>query len=506
MSLTGLSGLSALSGVIGGSGALLPGETFDWLYKVGDSPATNVRGRHTATYDGNTTGNFVDYLNAAAAKTLFEQIYGEVSVSLIDKGYRVRVISPTGNLADPTNNVDLVYPLNDGTGTAPNKTSQRGYATAISAVKEQVRFGAPVVNDTEAVTISNGSLTGGVVYDNVGTITSEGNPSGFSTLTGTGVGFSVTTWRQTFAANVDDFTISGGGPGSIGSYTQGVAGISAVAEVFRFDIGPSDGTVIFSSGSLTASGGSIASTSNPSGYSVTLGGGGFTFVEFTRDITGSMDDITVVMDDTGSSSYGVITQGVDGVSEQFEEFTYTTGGPISRSASISNNGGLLAHTIAWTSNLISSISTNPPGFSILSGGIGSAEVVWEQDSGSAIVDYTMFGDDRGAFVTIDQQGVSGVDEVLGQCIIGFTGAAGYVTFSDGFAAVPIALGTADVDIVTLLNGATAYNDSLVEEVVKASNSWTINYVAEAEPAGTITIGGRTGAGVSVHIVNIQDGE
>lgn len=507
MGFLGMTGLSAMTGMSGI--AIVAGvqrEIFDLLYKVGSDPASAVYGRHTVTYSGDTTGNFSDYLTAAAAKALFEQVYGEVNVSLVNKGYRVTVIDPTGDIADPTATPSADYPLSDGTGTSPNKTSQRGNAAAISAVKEQVRFNVPGTGDTQYVEISNGSATGSVTYDNVGVISAEGNPSGFSTTAGTGVGFSTTTWKQTFAATVDDFSISGGAPGSIGGYTQGVAGVTAVAEVFRFDIGASDGTVIFSSGSLTASGGAITSVSNPSGYSTTAGGGAFTFVEFTRDITGVTADLTVVMDDTGSSSYGVITQGVDGVTEQFEEFTYTTGGAISRSASISNDGGLTGRTIGWTSNLISYISSNPAGFSVLSGGMGYDNVVWEQDTGLAVADYVMLGDTNGASVSIDRQGVTGVAEVLGRCVIGFTGAAGYVTFSDGFTAIPIALDTTDTDIVTLLNGATAYNGSIIGEVVKTGTSWTINYASGEEPVGTISIGGRTGAAVDISIVNIQDGE
>lgn len=498
--LSGLSGLTGLSAIAGGGGDSVQREIFDWLYKVGGSPAAAVYGKHTATYDGDTTGNFVDYLSAAAAKALFEEVYGEVNVSLVDKGYRVTVIDPTGDIDDPTATPDDVYVLNDGTGTAPNKTSQRDYVAPVSAVKERVEL-TNVVADTESAVVSNGSATGNVSYDDDGLITSVSDPTGFSASGGAGT--SSVTWTQTSASDVADFSVTSG-PGSIGSYTQGVTGVAGATEVYYFQAGGTDGAFGWDSGYAgTVTGGVITDFVGVSGYTATSGGLGSTFVELTSTSTNTaVPDLVLTNNETGSTNYGVTTQGVTAVSEVAEQFTYTTGGPISRDTVFSNGGP--TYTVTRVAGLITAISANPTGFSILSGGIGSDNVVFEQDVGAPVADYV--NSSGPLTVTVTQQGVAAVAEVIGRCVIGYSGAAGYFTFADGFTAIPLSIDTSEADIKAALNASGGYNGTLVDTVTVDSTSITVNYVTNESPNGTITIGGRTGAAVDIVITNVQNGE
>lgn len=102
-------------------------------------------------------------------------------------------------------------------------------------------------------------------------------------------------------------------------------------------------------------------------------------------------------------------------------------------------------------------------------------------------------------------GVADVAEVLGQCVISFTGAAGYFTFSDGFTAIAIPVTSTGAEIKSLLNGATGYNASKVDTVTVGASTITIDYASGESPAGTITVGGKTGAAVTAAIDTIQDG-
>lgn len=501
-SLLLLSAGSSSSDSSGGGGALQ--EIFHILYKVGSDPASAVYGKHTLTYDAVETASFTDYLSAAAAAALLETVYNDVSVSLINKGYRVAVVDPTGNLDDPTVTPSDIYVLNDGTGTTPNKTSQRNYAAPVSEVKERFEL-QNVSADSESATISNGSASGSVAYDDDGNITSESAPSGFAT-TGGGVGTGSVTWTQSSASDVADFTVTAG-PGSIGSYTQGVTEVAGVAEKFTVTVGASDGQVDFqspgtySSGSLTAVAGLIAANVDPSGLNVTAGGVGSTFITYEATTTGVQTDAYVSGDTTGGASLVVDAQGVDAVTGVAEQFTYTTGGAISRDTVFSNGGP--TYTVTRVAGLITAISATPTGFSILSGGIGSDNVVFEQDVGAPVADYV--NNSGPLSVTVTQQGVAAIGEVLGQCLISYDG-AGYFTFADGFTALPSTVGASEAAIKAMLNGASGYNAVKVDNVVVVLNATIeINYATGESPAGSITVGGRTGAAVSVSVLPIQDG-
>lgn len=482
----------------GGSAALQ--EIFHILYKVGTDPASAVFGKHTLTYDAVETASFTDYLSAAAAAALLETVYNDVSVTLINKGYRVAVVDPTGNIADPTATPSDTYVLNDGTGSAPNKTSQRDYAAPVSEVKERFEL-QNVVADTESATISNGSASGSASYDDDGNITSEAAPSGFAT-TGGGVGTGGVTWTQSSASEVADFTVTAG-PGSISGYTQGVTGVAGATEVYYFQAGGSDGTFGFDSGYAgTVTAGVITDFVGVSGYTATSGGLGSTFVELTSTSTNTaVADLTLTNNDTGSTNYGVTTQGVTTVSEVAEQFTYTTGGPISRDTVFSNGGP--TYTVTRVAGLITAISATPTGFSILSGGIGSDNVVFEQDVGAPVDDY--INSSGPLSVTVTQQGVAAVAEAIGRCVIGYTGAAGYFTFADGFPTIVLSIDTSEADIKTALNASGGYNAPDVDTVTVDSTSITINYVTNVSPNGVITIGGRAGAAVAVSVLNIQEG-
>jgi len=152
-------------------------ETFNLLYKVGGSAATAVHGRHTLTYAGHTTNNFVDYLTAVAAKALLEEVYGEVTVTLVSKGYRVAVADPPGNLTNPTLNSDATYLLNDGTGTAPHVESNVG---------AKAEFWVFTVDYTGTINFGNGDASGSVDAT-AGVISSVSAPSGFTAVSG-GIG------------------------------------------------------------------------------------------------------------------------------------------------------------------------------------------------------------------------------------------------------------------------------------------------------------------------------
>lgn len=496
---------SSSSDSSGGGGALQ--EIFHILYKVGSDPASAVFGKHTLTYDAVETASFTDYLSAAAAAALLETVYNDVSVTLINKGYRVAVVDPTGNLADPTVTPSTDYILNDGTGTAPTKTSQRNYSAEVAAEKEQFTVTLPATPDTETVSIRNTSITDcQIVYDNVGNISSQTPPTGFN-LSGGGVGGTTATYTQSSPSAIDDFSIYSG-LGSLSTDTQGVTGVTTVTEVFTLTVGSSDGTVGFGGGGVDSVTGNITNViAAPTGYTQTGGGVGLPTITFTANSAGVVSDMTVDSDTTGGASINIDAQGVDGVTEVAEAFTYTTGGAIARQVTVSNDGGVVSvHNIYWTSNLITGYSSLPTGFSVIDGGIGFDFVQFEKDAVGVVADYSFLpGDSYGASISTDQQGVDLVAEVLGQCVIGFTGVSGYFTFADGFAAVASSVAASGADIKALLNGASGYNAVKVDTVSVDSISVTVNYAATQQPTGTITVGGRTGATVAVSVLNIQDG-
>ena len=485
----------------GGGGALQ--EIFHILYKVGSDPASAVYGKHTLTYDAVETASFTDYLSAAAAAALLETVYNDVSVSLINKGYRVAVVDPTGNLADPTVTASTTYILNDGTGTAPIKTSQRNYSAAVSAVQESFKVEVPAVADTASASLTNASISGGVTYDKDGLITTVNPPSGFTATAGGG-GTSTVTLTQSSPGAIDDFTISPGHPGSIGSYVQGVTGVTGVTEVYTITVGSSDGTVTTTQGaSIDSVAGVITSVTNASSYTTTSGGVGFSFVTQDYSSPANVSDDSISGDTTGGASLNVNTQGVTPVTAVAEEFVYTTGGNIVRESSYSNDGGSTTYTITRTAGLISAISAIPTGFSQFDGGLGNNWVTYTQDAGAAIADFGITAGDM--TITYLAQGVDAISEIIGRCVIEFSGVAGYFTFADGFTALASPVTASGADIKTLLNGASGYNAARVDTVSVDSVSVTVNYVATEQPTGTITIGGRTGAAVAVSVLNIQDG-
>lgn len=486
----------------GGAGPVY--EIFEIRYTASGSPASAVYGKHTVTYDASETSNFVDYLSAAAAKAIFEEVYGEVSVSLISKGYRVTVVSPTGNLADPTATPSAVYVPNDGTGTTPSKTSQRDYSAPVSAVQEFFTVDVPATPDTESAVLTNASISGGVDYDKDGLITTVNPPSGFTASAG-GTGTGSVTLTQSSPGEIDDFTISPGNPGSLGSYVQGVTGVTGVTETYTITVGGSDGTITTTQGaSIDSVAGTITSASAASGYTITSGGVGFNFVTQEYGSPTAVSDDSISGDGTGGASLVVNTQGVTPVTAVAEEFVYTTGGAIVRDSTYSNDGGTTTYTITRTAGLISAISAIPTGFSQFDGGLGNNWVTYAQDVGAAIADFSITSGNM--TITVDTQGADAISEVLGQCLISYNG-IGYFTFADGFTALPSTVGASGAAIKAMLNGVDGYNAVKVDNVVVVGNATIeINYATGESPAGSITIGGRTGEAIAVSVVNIQDGE
>lgn len=146
------------------------------------------------------------------------------------------------------------------------------------------------------------------------------------------------------------------------------------------------------------------------------------------------------------------------------------------------------------------------GFSVTAGGVGFQFVTITADSPGPQTDESIMSDTTGgASVNTDVQGTAGSAEVLGQCVINFTGAAGWATFADGFTALAFSVTATGDAIKSLLNGASGYNDTIVDTVTVGASTITIDYASGKSPAGTITIGGKTGAAVTAEIDTIQDG-
>jgi len=108
-------------------------------------------------------------------------------------------------------------------------------------------------------------------------------------------------------------------------------------------------------------------------------------------------------------------------------------------------------------------------------------------------------------VTINVAGVDPTAELLGQVVVDFVGADGWITYASSSPSFSVAIPVTalDAEVLAILNDASRYNGT-VNSAAMGSTTMTVNFTATNNP-GTVTIGGVTGAAVTSAVDTLQDG-
>jgi hypothetical protein len=169
--------------------------------------------------------------SAATLQTALNTMLGSGRAEVTDGAvYRIKFVGDLAeyDLPQLTLTADNSYPLNDGSGTAPTKTSQRDYVAPVAGVKENV---------TLSLTPTDSGQVGSVADTNGNAITYDG-VSNYSTTAAFGWAANSGSGTSTVTFECDTFgphstSLASTTNNSAGSpVTVNTAGVAAVTEVF----------------------------------------------------------------------------------------------------------------------------------------------------------------------------------------------------------------------------------------------------------------------------------